>query len=163
MSGADRIRFLLMTGFGTGLAPVASGTFGTLPGVAIAVVLGFVLPAGVFTPVVFGLAAVLFVFGIAQTAFVARTFGVEDPGAVVLDEIVGYLVTIGGFALVAGGPDVWAHVAGFFAFRVFDVWKPPPAAGLEHLPGALGIMADDVAAGVYAALVLIALHGVGLL
>jgi len=69
----------------------------------------------------------------------------------VLDEVVGYLVTIGVYAALANKlPDAMGHTAAFFAFRVFDVWKPQPARKLEDLPGALGIMADDQMAGVYA-------------
>lgn len=162
MTGADRIRWLLMTGLGTGRAPVASGTFGTLPAVAAAILLGAVVPPGALGPVLLGLAAVLFAFGAAQTGFVARAFGTDDPGAVVLDEIVGYFVTVGLFAAVVGPPDAWGHALAFVAFRVFDVLKPPPADRLEELHGALGIMADDVAAGVYAALVLLAAHAVGI-
>lgn len=150
MSFGDRLRFLLITSCGLGLSPFAPGTVGTLGGV----ILGVALQAG------FGescelwwwvAAVVLFVLGCMQSDFVRRTFPHEDPGAFVLDEVVGYLVTIGVYAVLAGKlPDAAGHTAAFFAFRVFDVWKPQPARKLEDLPGALGIMADDQMAGVYA-------------
>jgi phosphatidylglycerophosphatase A len=160
---ADRCRAILLSGFGTGYAPVASGTFGTLPGVALAVVLGAVLPAPALGPVLLGLALVLFVWACTQSAFIARTWPKEDPGTVVLDEIVGYLVALGILALVVGTPGTWAHVLGFVAFRAFDVLKVPPADRLEEIDGAVGIMADDVAAGVYTALVLLLADAAGLL
>jgi len=97
-------------------------------------------------------AAVLFALGCMQSAFVKRTFPKEDPGQFVLDEVVGYLVTVGSYALLRHGHAVsaWDHAAAFVAFRVFDVWKLQPARRLEDLPGALGIMADDQMAGLYA-------------
>jgi phosphatidylglycerophosphatase A len=71
----------------------------------------------------------------------------------VLDEVVGYLVTLLTYALVRGVmPDAFGHLAAFFAFRVFDVLKPQPARKLEDLPGAWGIMVDDQMAGIYAGL-----------
>jgi len=94
---------------------------------------------------------VLFTFGCLQTEFVARTWPKEDPGAFVLDEVVGYLVTLIVYALIAGRlPDGLGHTVAFFSFRLFDIWKLQPARKLEDLPGALGIMADDQMAGVYA-------------
>jgi phosphatidylglycerophosphatase A len=86
---------------------------------------------------------------------VARVIGGEDPGLFVLDEVVGYVVTVAIAASLLGRlPDGLDHAAAFVAFRVFDVLKLPPARQLEDLPGAWGIMADDVAAGVQAGLVL---------
>lgn len=155
MSLGDRLRFLLVTSCGLGLSPVAPGTVGTLGGVALAVVLQASLggTSGYLAGTWFGVAAFLFLLGCKQTAFVQRTFPNEDPGAFVLDEVVGYLVTVATYALLAQKvPDATAHAAAFFAFRVFDVWKPQPARKLEDLPGAIGIMADDQMAGVYAGL-----------
>lgn len=151
MSLADRLRFLLVTSCGLGLSPFAPGTVGTFGGIAIAVLLQATLP-GHFLLAWWIAAAVLFALGCSTTKFVARTFPNEDPGAFVLDEVVGYLVTVGVYAALRGAPDAMAHAAAFFAFRFFDVWKPPPARQLEDLPGALGIMADDQMAGVYAGL-----------
>ena len=78
----------------------------------------------------------------------ARDWG-PDPGPVVIDEFVGYLVS------VAFLPhSIWIAVAGFFLFRALDIVKPPPARRLERLPGGWGIVLDDVAAGVYCQLIL---------
>ncbi|MDO8349466.1 MAG: phosphatidylglycerophosphatase A [Planctomycetota bacterium] len=152
MRPLDRLRWLLITSGGLGTSPVAPGTVGTLGGVVLAVTLQWLLPGHV----VLGwsiAAGLLFVWGCLQSGFVARTWPKEDPGQFVLDEVVGYLVTVLVYTLVSSRePDGFAHMAAFFAFRVFDVWKLQPARKLEDLPGAVGIMADDQMAGVYAGL-----------
>jgi phosphatidylglycerophosphatase A len=149
MALGDRLRFLLVTGCGLGLSPVAPGTVGTLGGVLLAVLLQVALAEHLLLAW-WSAAAVLFALGCTLSAFVRRTFPNEDPGAFVLDEVVGYLVTVGVYAALARAPDAFGHTAAFFAFRFFDVVKLQPARRLEDLPGALGIMADDQMAGVYA-------------
>lgn len=151
MSPADRARWLLITSGGLGCSPWAPGTVGTLGGVVLGVSLQWLFPA--HTVLAWSVAAaVLFVFGCSQTKFVARTWPREDPGHFVLDEVVGYLVTVIVYALLAQPESVspLAHTGAFFAFRAFDVLKIQPARKLEDLPGALGIMADDQMAGAYA-------------
>jgi phosphatidylglycerophosphatase A len=143
MSLSDRARYLVITSCGLGLSPVAPGTVGTLGGVALAVLLQATLPGHVVT---------LFALGCTTSAFVARTFPNEDPGAFVLDEVVGYLVTVAVYATLRGLPDATGHAVAFFMFRFFDVAKIQPARRLEDLPGAFGIMADDQVAGLYAGL-----------
>jgi phosphatidylglycerophosphatase A len=155
MSVADRVRWLLITSGGLGCSPWAPGTVGTLGGVVLAVSLQWALPT--HAVLAWGIAAaVLFVFGCSQTAFVARTWPREDPGHFVLDEVVGYLVTVIVYALLAQPTAVspLAHTGAFFAFRAFDVLKIQPARRLEDLPGAFGIMADDQMAGAYAGVAL---------
>jgi phosphatidylglycerophosphatase A len=73
----------------------------------------------------------------------------KDPGAVVIDEVLGMLVTLAFLDVTIAGA-----LAGFIVFRLLDVWKPFPAARLEHLHGGPGIMLDDAMAGVYANLIL---------
>jgi phosphatidylglycerophosphatase A len=74
-----------------------------------------------------------------------EALGVEDPGPVVIDEVVGMFVSL------LWLPATWPVIlAAFLAFRVFDIVKPWPAGRLEHVPGGWGVMADDVMAGVYA-------------
>jgi phosphatidylglycerophosphatase A len=92
----------------------------------------------------------------SQTESVRR--GKGDPGPVVIDEVAGQWLTMAP-ALLLIEHQTWASlgfsaVAGFFLFRLFDVWKPWPVKGFEALPGGIGIMADDVAAAAYAAVVL---------
>ena len=155
MSLLDRLRFLLVTSCGLGLSPFAPGTVGTLGGVVLGLLLQLAFaPAHVMTAY-WVAAAVLFVLGCMQTDFVKRTFRGEDPGAYVLDEVIGYLVTLAlWMALTGEQPNALAHAGAFFLFRVFDVLKVQPCRRLEDLPGALGILADDVMAGVYAGLAL---------
>jgi phosphatidylglycerophosphatase A len=99
----------------------------------------------------------LIALGIPMCSAAARRLGHKDPGAVVWDEIAAVPVT---FALTSfdRSPGSLAAVLalGFVLFRVFDILKPPPASWLERLPGGWGIMADDLAAAVYAGL---CLHG----
>lgn len=87
--------------------------------------------------------------GIAASNIVARELGKKDPSEVVIDEVAGQLI-----ALISAPLD-WKYVfAGLILFRVFDIFKPPPVRQLEGLPNGAGIMLDDVAAGLYAALAL---------
>lgn len=141
----DRLALVLATGFGTGYAPVASGTFGSLPGLVFAWGLSaawgeWALLAGTLLVAAAGVAA-------ADRA--ARIFGEEDPGRVVVDEVAGQMV-----ALLFVPKTIPLIALGFFLFRALDVWKPWPARRLEDLPGGSGIMADDLAAGIYANLIL---------
>ena len=150
MSASDRARFLLISGAGLGLAPFASGTFGTLGGIAVAVLLQLVCGSASLALWLAVAAVLLLAVGCSMTSFVERTFPHKDPGVFVLDEIVGYLVALA--IVVASGREagVLVHAVTFFAFRAFDVIKPFPADRLERVHGAPGIMLDDVMAGIYA-------------
>jgi phosphatidylglycerophosphatase A len=93
----------------------------------------------------FAVCAVIVVVGAWSARLAEQALGVEDPGPVVIDEVVGMLVSL------LFLPGTWPVVlAAFVAFRVFDIVKPWPAGRLEHVPGGWGVMADDVMAGVYA-------------
>ena len=154
----ERIRLLLVTWFGLGLVPVAPGTAGTLGGVLVAVCLHAILDPALLVPTLWGVSALLLITGCAMGRFAERHFGTEDPQAFVLDEVVGYLVTMALYASFGPEPSPMAYALGFLAFRAFDIFKLQPARRLEELPGAYGIMADDLVAGLYAgALVLVGL------
>jgi phosphatidylglycerophosphatase A len=133
---------LLALGFGTGLSPLAPGTFGTLLAVPLAAAL-LELPLVVAVPIV----AVAFVGGVFITGASARRLGVHDHSGIVWDEIAAFLA----LALVL--PPGWPWIgAGFLLFRVFDIVKPWPIRDLDHrLAGGLGIMLDDLVAAVFAA------------
>lgn len=135
---------LLATGFGSGYAPVAPGTAGSAVGLLLFWPLA--LLSGPWQIVA---CAVVFVLGAYASARLARELGRKDPGLAVVDEIVGMWVTLVGLPF---GPVT--ALLGFVLFRVMDVVKPWPARALEGLPDGWGIMADDVAAGVYAHLAL---------
>jgi phosphatidylglycerophosphatase A len=133
----------LATAFGAGFMPKAPGTLGS----AVGLLLWFLLPASAWVQ---ALAIVLVVVAGTWSADVAeRHFGRQDPGQVVIDEVAGMLITL--FLNPAG----WFSAAtGFLLFRAADIVKPFPARRFERLPGGLGIMADDVMAGIYANLAL---------
>jgi phosphatidylglycerophosphatase A len=96
------------------------------------------------------LAAVSAVPAMWAAGVAAREKAVKDPGFVVVDEVVGQWMALAGARVLN-----WkAYLGAFLLFRLFDVWKPAPIRRLENLPGGVGIVADDVLAGVYAALVL---------
>jgi len=133
---------LLAFGFGTGLAPFAPGTVGSLLGVVLAW-----LVQGQGLIVQLGGAVFLFVAGIWICGESARRIGVHDHGGIVWDEICGAYVT-----LLVAGPQIGAWVLGFLLFRAFDIVKPWPIRDLDHrLGGGLGIMLDDLVAALYAA------------
>jgi phosphatidylglycerophosphatase A len=137
----------LAFGLGAGLLPYAPGTWGTLVAVPI-----YLLLSPLTTPVYLSVVALLFGLGVWACGTVGRDLGVHDHSAIVWDEVVGYLVA------VTGIPADWRWmVAGFVLFRLFDILKPWPIRVIDRrLKGGLGVMLDDVAAGV-ATLVL--LHG----
>ena len=136
---------LLAFGFGVGLIPIAPGTFGTLVGVlAYCVFAGLALP--VYGALVFGLALA----GIGLCAAAAKTLQVGDHPGIVWDEIVGLLITMFGVPF-----SLPAVALGFVCFRVFDILKPWPIGWADRcVGGGLGIMLDDILAGLYAAAVL---------
>jgi phosphatidylglycerophosphatase A len=131
---------LLSLGFGSGLAPRAPGTMGTLVGVL------FYLPLQSL-PWPYYLAVLLLLTGagIGLCGYTARALGVHDHPAIVWDEIVGYLLTM----LLA--PPGWGWVLfGFVLFRIFDIWKPWPIGLVDkRMKGGLGVMADDLLAGIF--------------
>ena len=136
----------LALGFGSGLAPRAPGTFGTLVAVPLAVALKQLPVAGQLA-VIFA----AFLLGVWICDRVGRRLGVTDHGAMVWDEFVGYWLAV----LLVPGSWPWL-LAGFLLFRFFDILKPWPIRALEkRLPGGLGVMFDDVIAGVMAGAVLL--------
>jgi phosphatidylglycerophosphatase A len=136
-------------GFGSGLAPTAPGTVGTLVGIPF-----FFLMASLSLGSYLVLTLLLFLFGVWVCDQSSKMLGVHDHGGIVWDEIVGYLVTM------IAAPSGWGWVAmGFILFRIFDIFKPWPISYLDkHVSGGMGIMIDDVLAGIYALLVLQSLH-----
>jgi phosphatidylglycerophosphatase A len=141
---------LIGTWFGCGYAPIAPGTAGSLAALLIAWVLHTY--AGVSGIGMAWLSVALSLPGIWAADVVAREIGRKDPPIVVVDEVVGQWMTLAGATTLN-----WkSWLLAFALFRLFDIWKPPPVRQLEHLPGGLGIVADDAMAGVYGALVLFA-------
>jgi len=140
----DPVHFLAF-GFGTGLAPFAPGTFGSLPGLLL---FWLTLDFGLYVQL--GVVVVLVAAGIWLCGESARRIGVHDHGGIVWDEIAGMYVT-----LLFAPPTVWGFVAAFVLFRFMDIVKPWPIRDLDHrIHGGLGIMLDDLVAALYALLLL---------
>jgi phosphatidylglycerophosphatase A len=132
--------FVATSGY-VGYFPLAPGTAGSAAGLALYALLRGYAPA--WSEIVAIL--VLLVAGVWAASVAEHHFARKDPGPVVVDEVMGMLVTLAFMPLNATGA-----LVGFLVFRVFDVIKPWPAGRLEALPRGLGVMADDLAAGVYA-------------
>ncbi|MDN4503240.1 phosphatidylglycerophosphatase A [Alteromonadaceae bacterium BrNp21-10] len=134
------VHFLAL-GFGSGLAPFMPGTFGTLAAIPL-----FWLMSDLSIWIYAAITLLVCIFGVSLCAKTAEDMGVHDHGAIVWDEIAGYLITM------AAVPFHWIYVVlGFALFRFFDIVKPWPISYLDkNIHGGLGIMADDILAGVFA-------------
>lgn len=136
-----RLAVLLATAGYAGYFPVAPGTVGSAVGLVVYAAVWWTQSAFVEIALI----VALFAAGVWAGTIAERYFGGIDPGPIVLDEVVGMLITL---ALIPVG--LTGALAGFVLFRVFDVIKPFPAARFEKLHGGLGVMADDAMAAVYA-------------
>lgn len=145
-----RLHILLATWFGCGYSPAAPGTAGSAAGIFIAWLL--ISLAGLSPFWLIPLTVVMTPLAIWAAGATARDLGREDPGLVVIDKVLGQWLTAS--AIVHPG---WrSYVLAFALFRIFDITKPWPIRKLERLHGGLGIVADDLLAGVYGAVVLFA-------
>jgi phosphatidylglycerophosphatase A len=144
-------RHFVAFGFGSGTLRIAPGTWGTLVAVPLYALLLGPLPAWLYAVTV----AAAFALGAWICESVSRDLGVHDHGGIVFDEFVGYWITM--FML----PATWTWMlAGFVAFRLFDIWKPWPIRWFDrNVHGGLGIMLDDLVAGAAACLALHAIRG----
>ena len=141
---SDPIHFLAL-GFGSGLAPKAPGTFGTLA----AIPLVYVASGLSILPLII-IILLMSIAGVYICGKAAKDAGVHDHGAIVWDEIVGLMITM--FMV----PLSWQTILmGFLLFRFFDILKPWPISYLDkHCTGGFGIMIDDIVAGVFAWLIM---------
>ena len=145
---------LIATALGAGLLPLAPGTWGTLLAVPLAWALG---RAGnlAFVAATIGISIVGSIAADVYCRYTRR----HDNQQIVIDEVAGYLVTL--LLVPRTIPNL---VAAFFLFRLFDIWKPPPVRQVDrYVHGGFGVVADDLAAGVYGAIVLFGLHHFGAL
>lgn len=130
---------MLASVFGAGYAPVASGTVGSF----VTVVAVWLLP---LTPLRIAVALVVVILvGIWAGSRVERVLGKKDPGVIVIDEVAGMLLSV--ILLPRTLPVL---ITAFLLFRLFDIWKPFPARESQALTGGMGVMVDDLIAGVYA-------------
>jgi len=153
----DRLKFarLFTSCFGLGYLPVAPGTWGSLPVVLLfALLCWFNVPAVIVTVVMVFVAIDASTLCVVFSPVVAEALGRKDPGEVVIDEVAGQAVVFM-WIYAAGATSILVTAgAGFVLFRVFDILKPWPCKRLENLPDGWGVVADDLMAGVYAAVVL---------
>lgn len=136
---------LVATFFGIGRLKPGPGTWGSAATVLLWAALAHFLAPSMRTSFAIALAVLVVLIGIPAATQVARGAGKKDPQFVVIDEVAGQLI-----ALIAV-PLAWkSFLAGFILFRAFDIVKPPPVRQLEAIPEGAGIVLDDVAAGLYA-------------
>ena len=141
----DRLAVFIATCGYVGYAPAAPGTFGSAAGLAV---FAAVRASGSIR-VELATIVVLFAVGVWSAHLAERYFGGIDPGPIVMDEVVGMLITLALLPVTVTGA-----VVGFFVFRVLDVVKPWPSGQFEKLHGGLGVMADDGMAAIYGNLVM---------
>jgi phosphatidylglycerophosphatase A len=129
---------VLASVFGAGYAPVASGTVGSF----VTVVAIWLLP---LTPLRILVALVVVtLIGIWSGSRVERALGKKDPGVIVIDEVAGMLLSV-----ILLPPAIPVLLTAFLLFRLFDIWKPFPARESQALTGGMGVMVDDLIAGLY--------------
>lgn len=139
----------IASGFGAGLSPVAPGTIGSI----VALIPWFAFREQPWT-IYIGIVIAAFALGVWTASIITRRLMLEDPGVIVWDEWVGQWIAL------IGVPLAWQWVlAGFLLFRLFDVWKPWPVSWADRsIKGGLGVMLDDVVAGLYALCTLQAIY-----
>jgi phosphatidylglycerophosphatase A len=172
ISSVGDVLALAISTCGVGFLPLAPGTFGSMVGVAVSLLLRLLVikiysapdAVVVISPLVsaaFQLPAILFVsfIGIWAASRTEMVLNTTDPGKVVVDEVAGQMITLLPVVLVHNWPGTRWVIVSFILFRFFDIVKPYPARRFERLHGGLGIMADDLMAGLYGAVVMVVLLG----
>jgi len=167
---------LAVTTFGVGYLPLMPGTYGSMVGVAIYLLLGSIetqtfaysgfkdWTAAQISACIHAVNLIIFLLfcllGIWAANRATRLFQKKDPPEAVVDEVIGQLIV---FLFVPFGISWKLILAGFIFFRIFDIWKPYPIDSLQNLPGGIGVCADDILAGVYGGVCLSLLYAVTLM
>ena len=149
MKRAKLFHIIIASGFGSGFSPFAPGTAGALVAVIIWTVLFYVIPFNILL-VVTSLLIVLFTAAGIWSADKLESEWGKDPSKVVVDEMVGVWIAL--LAVPVG--NVWNILFAFLLFRFFDIFKPLGIRKMEQLEGGIGVMADDILAGIYSFLLL---------
>jgi phosphatidylglycerophosphatase A len=161
---ADGVAVFIATGFGVGLIPYGPGTWGSIVGwlIAFALVKSFSSDTLLLQNLLIVAAVISAGLGVWAGNRAERIFSRKDAGQIVIDEVCGQIISFVFFApyLARLGPQwhgpqlfLWM-VAGFGLFRTFDIFKPYPINSLQNLTGGIGVMMDDVVAGIYSAVIL---------
>ncbi|HEX5603978.1 MAG TPA: phosphatidylglycerophosphatase A [Pyrinomonadaceae bacterium] len=137
---------------GVGYLPLAPGTWGSLVGVGIFLLLVWAIPAPALVVVVLLVIAAVTCVGTWAATRTEQLSGRKDPGKVVVDEVAGQFIALFPFTLFTNWSTL-AVIVSFILFRFFDIVKPYPANRLQELNGGAGVMLDDLVAGVYGAVI----------
>lgn len=145
---------LIATGFGTGFSPFAPGTAGALLATIIWFGLSIIVSEVCLLWLTVALVLLFTIAGIWAANRLEPYWG-EDPSRVVVDEMVGVWIAL----LAAPAGDIWYALGAFALFRLFDIFKPLGIRRMESFPGGIGVMMDDILAGIYSFAILIAIRG----
>lgn len=158
------IKRLLTSCLGLGWMPIAPGTWGSIPPVVLFVALNiFNVPVVITAILLFVLVTDFSTFCVMFSPASIEATGRKDPGEVVADEVAGQSLVFLIVSFVSFENFYIAGLAGFLCFRFFDITKIWPACALEKLPAGWGILLDDLAAGIYAGLVMLVLNSIGII
>src|SRR5689334_23792946 len=145
----SRVSWLIATFFGIGHLQPGSGTWASAVTIALWWALTHYLAASWIIPTAIAVSVLVTLVGISASTVVARESGIKDPGFVVIDEVAGQMLPL----IIA--PLRWKYLLlSLILFRCFDILKPPPLRALERLPEGIGIMLDDVGAGLYSLVIM---------
>jgi phosphatidylglycerophosphatase A len=155
----DSVAFFIATGFFSGLIPIGPGTFGSLVGLLIAYgLISFLISDVILLQnSLIMTSAIMAVIGIWAGTRAEKIFDRKDAGQIVIDEVCGQILSfvfIAPYLARLGQQWRWWMIVGFVLFRFFDIFKPYPINDLQHFAGGLGVMMDDIIAGIYAAVVM---------
>ena len=140
---------IIITFFGVGFIPFAPGTFGSLAGLALGLVL---ISINIY--LFYFSIPILFILGIISSNIHQKTTGKKDDSIIVIDEVVGQLI-----AMLCVGNNISLIIASFVLFRIFDIFKPWPASYVDkNINNGLGVMLDDVFAGIYVVIVIMGME-----
>lgn len=147
------IKKLILSCFGLGFLPAAPGTWGSLSALAVFLVVRFIWPIEIFSVILLVIMMVISsVFCLLFAGEAEKTQDKKDPPWIVIDEFAGQSVALLS-AAVTSSKVLIAAIGTFVLFRIFDILKPPPVREVQYLKGGLGILADDLVAGVMAGVV----------
>ena len=155
----DWLAVIIAPGGGAGFVPIAPGTWGSLVGLLIAygLIAAFKQNVALLQNLLIVVSVLLAWIGIWAGTRAESVFGKKDSGQIVIDEVCGQVITfvfIAPFLTGLGERWRWWMIPGFLLFRAFDIFKPFPINGLQSLTGGVGVMMDDVIAGIYAAVLM---------
>lgn len=145
---------LIATGFGSGFSPFAPGTAGAILATLIWFGLFFIVSEVCLLWLTVALVLLFAIAGVWAANRLEPYWG-EDPSRVVVDEMVGVWIAL----LAAPAGDIWYALGAFALFRLFDIFKPLGIRRMESFPGGIGVMMDDILAGIYSFAILIAIRG----